>query len=166
MKNGIKLAIAAGLGYAGFKLYQLNRLAAKLVYSVKGASAKVTLKPLYAALVLRMEVRNQTNASVKVKDTFGNIEIGGNVVGTFSTGPYTISKNGVTALNLKIVLRGLASAQALYAGLTTNRWPVVTINQTDLVAGVYPNISKTVVDLAKLKPTAAGDINAIPTVEQ
>jgi len=154
MNNALKLALVAGAGYAGFKLVQLNRLATKLVYKVKGASAIATLKPLYAALVLKVDIVNPTSGRVKVANTFGTISIGGNVVGNFSTGPYEIAKQGTTAIEIKTVLKGLASAQAIYAGLTTNKWPVITIKQTDLIGGVYPNMSTTVVDLAKFKPQA------------
>jgi hypothetical protein len=154
MNNGVKLALVAGAGYAGYKLFQLNRLATKLQYRIKGASAIATLKPLYAALVLKVDIANPTSGRVKVANTFGTISIGGNVVGDFTTGPYTIEKQGTTNINLKIVLKGLASAQSIYAGLTTNKWPVVTIKQTDLIGGVYPNMSTTVVDLAKFKPQA------------
>jgi len=166
MDKTVKLALAAGLGYAGFKLYQLNRLAAKLVYKVTGVSAIATLKPLYAAIIVKVNITNPTSGKVNVKNTFGTVSIGGATVGNFSTGPYSIPKNGSTNINLKVVLKGLASAQAIYAGLTTNRWPVITIKQTDMVAGVYPNISTTTVDLAKFKPQAIStDINSVPTVE-
>jgi len=154
MNNGLKLALVAGAGYAGYKLIQLNRLATKLVYKVKGASAIATLRPLYAALVLKVDIVNPTSGRVKVANTFGTISIGGNVVGNFATGPYEVAKQGTTSINLKITLKGLAAAQSIYAGLTTNKWPVVTIKQTDLIGGVYPNMSTTVVDLSKFKPQA------------
>ena len=154
MNKTVKLALLAGAGYAGYKLFQLNRLATKLVYKVKGASAIATLKPLYAALVLKVDIVNPTSGRVKVSNTFGTISIGGNVVGNFSTGPYEVTKQGTTSIEIKTVLKGLAAAQSIYAGLTTNKWPVITIKQTDLIGGMYPNMSTTVVDLAKFKPQA------------
>jgi hypothetical protein len=166
MDKTLKLALAAGVGYAGFKLYQLNRLASKIVYRVTGVSAIATLKPLYAAIVVKVNITNPTGGRVKVSNTFGTISIGGATVGNFSTGAYEIPKNGSVNINLKVVLKGLASAQAIYAGLTTNRWPVVTIKQTDLIAGFYPKVSTTVVDLAKFKPQAIStNIDSVPTVE-
>jgi hypothetical protein len=154
MNRTFQIGLLALAGYSGYKLIQLNRLATKLVYRVKGASAIATLKPLYAALVLKVDITNPTGGKVKVTNTFGTISIGGNVVGNFSTGPYEITKQGTTSIEIKTVLKGLASAQAIYAGLTTNKWPVVTIKQTDLINGIYPNVSTTVVDLAKFKPQA------------
>jgi len=154
MNRTFQIGLLALAGYSGYKLIQLNRLATKLVYRVKGASAIATLRPLYAALVLKVDITNPTGGKVKVTNTFGTISIGGNVVGNFSTGPYEITKQGTTSIDIKTVLKGLASAQAIYAGLTTNKWPVVTIKQTDLINGIYPNVSTTVVDLAKFKPQA------------
>ena len=154
MNRTFQIGLLALAGYSGYKLIQLNRLATKLVYRVKGASAIATLKPLYAALVLKVDITNPTGGKVKVTNTFGTISIGGNVVGNFSTGPYEITKQGTTSIEIKTVLKGLASAQAIYAGLTTNKWPVVTIKQTDLIGGIYPNVSTTVIDLAKFKPQA------------
>ena len=154
MNRTFQIGLLALAGYSGYKLIQLNRLATKLVYRVKGASAIATLKPLYAALVLKVDITNPTGGKVKVTNTFGTISIGGNVVGNFSTGPYEITKQGTTSIEIKTVLKGLTSAQAIYAGLTTNKWPVVTIKQTDLISGIYPNVSTTVVDLAKFKPQA------------
>ena len=154
MNRTFQIGLLALAGYSGYKLIQLNRLATKLVYKVKGASAIATLKPLYAALVLKVDITNPTGGKVKVTNTFGTISIGGNVVGNFSTGPYEITKQGTTSIEIKTVLKGLASAQAIYAGLTTNKWPVVTIKQTDLINGIYPNVSTTVIDLAKFKPQA------------
>lgn len=154
MNRTFQIGLLALAGYSGYKLIQLNRLATKLVYRVKGASAIATLKPLYAALVLKVDITNPTGGKVKVTNTFGTISIGGNVVGNFSTGPYEITKQGTTSIEIKTVLKGLTSAQAIYAGLTTNKWPVVTIKQTDLINGIYPNVSTTVVDLAKFKPQA------------
>lgn len=122
MNNALKIGLAAVAGYGIYKAYQLYKLSTDVTYEPVGfdyANGSINVK---------MKLDNPANISLKMRSIDGKIysKDSKNVIGTFTSGPFTINK-GVSFFTLSFKINLLNAGSELITYLVNKNIPTLTM---------------------------------------
>lgn len=122
MNNGLKIGLAVLGGYGIYKVYQLYKLSTDITYEPVGFD--------YAngAIQVKMKLINPADISLKMKGIEGKIFLkdSNDVIGTFSSGPFTINK-GVSFFTLSFKVNALTAGSQFISYLINKNVPTLTM---------------------------------------
>lgn len=126
MNKTVKYLIAAGVGYAAYRLYSLYQLGEKVTYTPSGVKFIKGDKLLASTLRVVMKLDNPTKTTVNMRSVDGRLEIKGKVISTFSSGKFIIPP-GSTSFNLDFKIDPLNIGVELLNLIANRKLPTLTL---------------------------------------
>ncbi len=137
LSTGVKIglvALAAGLGY---RLYQIYQVGKRISYIPRGV--KIIRSGTNFSIEIGFEINNPVGTSVNIRGIEGKLWIGDQLISTFS-GPQAEIRTGVSAYKTTFALNNLGTASALIKSILAKRWPVFTVDMTTKLS--FMNVSE------------------------
>lgn len=118
------IALAAGLGY---RLYQIYQIGKRLSYVPRGV--KLTRSGTQFFIEITFEVNNPVGASVNIRGIEGKLWIGDQLISAFS-GPKAEIRTGNSPYKTTFAINNLGTATAIIKTFLAKKWPVFTVAMT------------------------------------
>ena len=152
MKQEVKLLLVAGVGYLGFKAYQIYTAIKKLSYAPTGI--RFTLNKSRGAIggTLFVDIINPTAASITVDGFTGTVTTKeGTMIGDYK-GDKLILKPGVNNVRISWGSRSSLTLVNLAVDISKGKFPILNFNTVYNIKG-FPIPTSFKMDTKAYKPT-------------
>lgn len=125
MNNALKIGLAVIGGYGIYKVYQLYKLSTDITYEPVGFDY------VNGAIQVKMKLNNPADITLKMRGIDGKIfaKDSKDVIGTFSSGPFTINK-GISFFTLAFKVDALNASSQFITYLINKKIPTLTMTLT------------------------------------
>jgi len=152
MNKEVKLLLVAGVGYLGFKAYQIYTAIKQLSYAPTGI--RFTLNKSRGAIggTLFVDIINPTAANIKVDGFTGTVTTAeGTMIGDYK-GEALVLKPGVNNVRISWGSRSSLTLVNLAIGISQGKFPVLSFNTVYNIKG-FPIPTSFKMNTAAYKPT-------------
>jgi len=152
MKPEVKLLLVAGVGYLGFKAYQIYTAIKKLNYAPTGINFALNKSRGAIGGTLFVDIINPTAANIRVDSFTGTVKTSdGTMIGDYK-GQGLILRPGVTNVRISWGSRSSLALVNLAIGISKGKYPVLTFNTVYNISG-FPIPTSFKMDTKAYKPT-------------
>lgn len=152
MRNEVKAILVAGLGYLGFKAYQIYTAINQLSYAPTGINFSIIKDRKAIGGTLFLDIINPTAANVVIDGATGTVKTAnGTMIGDYKI-PAMTFKPGANKVRLSWGSRNSLSIIQIALGILNGQYPVLKFNTVFNIKGL-PIPSSFSVDTKNYKPT-------------
>lgn len=152
MKREVKLLLVAGIGYLGFKAYQIYTALKKLSYAPTGINFSIIKERGAIGGTLFVDIINPTAATIKVDGFTGTVTTAsGTLIGDYK-GTSLVLKPGSNNVRISWGSRSTTALIPLAIGIARGSWPVLKFNTVMNVKG-FPIPTSFTLDTKDYRPT-------------
>lgn len=152
MNKQVKLLLVAGIGYLGFKAYQIYTAISKLSFAPTGINFSIIKERGAIGGTLFVDIINPTAANVAIDGFTGTVTTTtGTLVGDYK-GAAMILKPGVNNVRIAWGSRSTTTLIPLALGILRGQFPVLKFNTVFNVKG-FPIPTSFSMDTKAYKPT-------------
>ena len=149
-KTVIGIVALAG-AFRLYKLYEAGNLITYVPVDVKFLRSGGSFQ-----IVVTMEVNNPTRTTVNLRGLRGLLNIGGNNISTFSSGPARI-KPGTVKIHLTFDVDNMKVVTELVKAISTKKWPTLNVRLTKMLT-LFSVTEDFAIDTAQYADKASGII--------
>jgi hypothetical protein len=152
MKQEVKLLLVAGVGYLGFKAYQIYTAINKLSYAPTGIRFSIIKERGAIGGTLFVDIINPTAASINVDGFTGTVTTKeGTLIGDYR-GDKLVLKPGVNNVRISWGSRSSVSLVNLALDISRGKFPILNFNTVYNIKG-FPIPTSFKMDTKAYKPT-------------
>jgi hypothetical protein len=152
MKKEVKLLLVAGVGYLGFKAYQIYTAIKKLSYAPTGIRFSIIKERGAIGGTLFVDIINPTAANITVDGFTGTVTTkDGTLIGDYR-GDRLILKPGVNNVRISWGSRSSVSLVNLALDISRGKFPILNFNTVYNIKG-FPIPTSFKMDTKAYKPT-------------
>ena len=152
MKQEVKLLLVAGVGYLGFKAYQIYTAINKLSYAPTGIRFSIIKERGAIGGTLFVDIINPTAASINVDGFTGTVTTtSGTLIGDYR-GDKLVLKPGVNNVRISWGSRSSVSLVNLALDISRGKFPILNFNTVYNIKG-FPIPTSFKMDTKAYKPT-------------
>ena len=152
MKKEVKLLLVAGVGYLGFKAYQIYTAINKLSYAPTGIRFSIIKERGAIGGTLFVDIINPTAASINVDGFTGTVTTKeGTLIGDYR-GDKLVLKPGVNNVRISWGSRSSVSLVNLALDISRGKFPILNFNTVYNIKG-FPIPTSFKMDTKAYKPT-------------
>jgi hypothetical protein len=152
MKQEVKLILVAGLGYLGFKAYQIYTAIKRLSYAPTGIRFSINKDRGAIGGTLFVDIINPTTANIKIDGFTGTVTTtDGTMIGDYKSAALTL-KPGVNNVRISWGSRSSLTLINLALGIAKGNFPVLSFNTVYNIKGL-PIPTSFKMNTAAYKPT-------------
>ena len=152
MKQEVKLILVAGLGYLGFKAYQIYTAIKQLSYAPTGINFSIIKERGAIGGTLFVDIINPTAATIKIDGFTGTVTTSsGTMIGDYK-GKALVLKPGSNNVRISWGSRATTTLIPLALGIFKGNFPVLSFNTVYNIKGL-PIPTKFKMNTAAYKPT-------------
>ena len=152
MNKEVKLLLVAGIGYLGFKAYQIYTAISKLSYAPTGINFSIIKERGAIGGTLFVDIINPTATNLPVDGFTGTVlTTSGTLIGDYK-GPAMILKPGVNNVRISWGSRSTTSLIPLAVGIAQGKFPILKFNTVFNVKG-FPIPTSFNMNTKDYKPT-------------
>jgi len=152
MNKEVKLLLAAGIGYLGFKAYQIYTAIKKLNYAPTGIRFSVNKSRGAIGGTLFVDIINPTAASIAIDGFTGTVTtVNGTMIGDYKADSLVL-KPGVNNVKISWGSRSSLTLINLAVDISKGKFPVLKFNTVYNIKG-FPIPTSFKMDTKAYKPT-------------
>ena len=152
MKQEVKLLLVAGIGYLGFKAYQVYTAIKRLTFAPTGINFSIIKDRGAIGGTLFVDILNPTAANVAIDGFTGTVTTtSGTVIGDFKSGAMTF-RPGANKVRISWGSRNSLTLVNLAIGIAQGKFPVINFNMVFNIKSIPIPVSFKV-KTADYKPT-------------
>jgi hypothetical protein len=152
MKQEVKLILVAGLGYLGFKAYQIYTAIKQLSYAPTGIRFSINKDRGAIGGTLFVDIINPTAANIRIDGFTGTVTTtDGTMIGDYKGTPLTL-RPGVNNVRISWGSRSSLTLVNLALGIAKGNFPVLNFNTVYNIKGL-PIPTSFKMNTAAYKPT-------------
>jgi hypothetical protein len=152
MKREVKLLLVAGIGYLGFKAYQIYTALKQLSWAPTGINFSIIKERGAIGGTLFVDIINPTAATIKVDGFTGTVTTtSGTLIGDYK-GSALVLKPGSNNVRISWGSRATTTLIPLAIGIFKGNWPVLKFNTVMNVKG-FPIPTSFILNTKDYKPT-------------
>ena len=152
MKQEVKLILVAGLGYLGFKAYQIYTAIKQLSYAPTGIRFSINKSRGAIGGTLFVDIINPTAANIRIDGFTGTVTTtDGTMIGDYKGEALTL-KPGVNNVRISWGSRSSLTLVNLAIGIASGKFPVLSFNTVYNIKGL-PIPTSFKMNTAAYKPT-------------
>ena len=136
MNKEVKLLLVAGVGYLGFKAYQIYTAITKLSFAPTGINFSLIKDRGAIGGTLFVDIINPTAANVKIDGFTGTVTTtSGTMIGDYKSGPITF-RPGANKVRISWGSRSTTTLIPLALNIAKGQFPIIKFNTVFNVKGL------------------------------
>ena len=136
MKTGVKILIAAAVGYLGFKAYQFYTAIKQLTFYPTGIRFKIDAKRGSIGGIVYVDINNPTTGNIRANGFNGKVALEeGTIIGTYQSGGLLL-KPGINKIVISWSARSSLSLVSVVINLTKRIFPKLVFTTVFNIKGI------------------------------